>query len=100
MCFKNRWFCDSYCRCECQPGNQLPRSRFRPICDCYGGCENKQCPCFAASYECHPDLCNKCGVSVHPRSFPAVEKYVDSQPKGGSPKAKQSFQVIYLMSPS
>ena len=57
-CIEKRMFCEKFCSCDfgC-------KHKFKG-CRCDTGCRSKSCPCFAASRECDPDLCGKCGAGI------------------------------------
>jgi len=58
-CLQKKMFCEKYCACDFSC-----KHKFKG-CKCgSGSCRTPNCPCFAASRECDPDLCGKCGASM------------------------------------
>ncbi|XP_020399443.1 histone-lysine N-methyltransferase EZ2 isoform X7 [Zea mays] len=50
--------CEKYCGCS-----KSCKNKFRGCHCAKSQCRSRQCPCFAASRECDPDVCRNCWVS-------------------------------------
>lgn len=57
-CVENGTCCEKYCGCS-----KSCKNRFRGCHCAKSQCRSRQCPCFAASRECDPDVCRNCWVS-------------------------------------
>ncbi|KAG8063663.1 hypothetical protein GUJ93_ZPchr0003g16672 [Zizania palustris] len=57
-CVANGTCCEKYCGCS-----KNCKNRFRGCHCAKSQCRSRQCPCFAASRECDPDVCRNCWVS-------------------------------------
>ncbi|KAL5210593.1 hypothetical protein ABZP36_006216 [Zizania latifolia] len=57
-CVANGTCCEKYCGCS-----KSCKNRFRGCHCAKSQCRSRQCPCFAASRECDPDVCRNCWVS-------------------------------------
>lgn len=57
-CFLNGTCCEKYCGCP-----RTCKHRFRGCHCAKSQCRSRQCPCFAASRECDPDVCRNCWIS-------------------------------------
>ncbi|CAM0872898.1 unnamed protein product [Alopecurus aequalis] len=57
-CAENGTCCEKYCGCS-----KSCKNRFRGCHCAKSQCRSRQCPCFAASRECDPDVCRNCWVS-------------------------------------
>ncbi|KQK22000.1 histone-lysine N-methyltransferase EZ3 [Brachypodium distachyon] len=57
-CMDNVTCCEKYCGCS-----KSCKNRFRGCHCAKSQCRSRQCPCFAASRECDPDVCRNCWVS-------------------------------------
>ncbi|XP_062215832.1 histone-lysine N-methyltransferase EZ3 isoform X3 [Phragmites australis] len=57
-CVENGTCCEKYCGCS-----KSCKNKFRGCHCAKSQCRSRQCPCFAASRECDPDVCRNCWVS-------------------------------------
>ncbi|KAL1824293.1 hypothetical protein ACET3Z_011071 [Daucus carota] len=57
-CYLNGTCCEKYCGCP-----RTCKHRFRGCHCAKSQCRSRQCPCFAASRECDPDVCRNCWIS-------------------------------------
>ncbi|KAL6648269.1 hypothetical protein ACP70R_012493 [Stipagrostis hirtigluma subsp. patula] len=57
-CVDNGTCCEKYCGCS-----KSCKNKFRGCHCAKSQCRSRQCPCFAASRECDPDVCRNCWVS-------------------------------------
>ncbi|TVU42283.1 hypothetical protein EJB05_08679, partial [Eragrostis curvula] len=57
-CVENGTCCEKYCGCS-----RSCKNKFRGCHCAKSQCRSRQCPCFAASRECDPDVCRNCWVS-------------------------------------
>ncbi|XP_062211017.1 histone-lysine N-methyltransferase EZ3-like isoform X2 [Phragmites australis] len=57
-CVDNGSCCEKYCGCS-----KSCKNKFRGCHCAKSQCRSRQCPCFAASRECDPDVCRNCWVS-------------------------------------
>ncbi|XP_025794481.1 histone-lysine N-methyltransferase EZ3 isoform X3 [Panicum hallii] len=57
-CMENGTCCEKYCGCS-----KSCKNKFRGCHCAKSQCRSRQCPCFAASRECDPDVCRNCWVS-------------------------------------
>nr|CAB3501043.1 unnamed protein product [Digitaria exilis] len=58
LCVENGTCCEKYCGCS-----KSCKNKFRGCHCAKSQCRSRQCPCFAASRECDPDVCRNCWVS-------------------------------------
>ncbi|KAF8683897.1 hypothetical protein HU200_044841 [Digitaria exilis] len=57
-CVETGTCCEKYCGCS-----KSCKNKFRGCHCAKSQCRSRQCPCFAASRECDPDVCRNCWVS-------------------------------------
>ncbi|XP_024008106.1 histone-lysine N-methyltransferase MEDEA [Eutrema salsugineum] len=79
--------CEKYCGCP-----KICNNRFGG-CNCAKGqCINRQCPCFAVSRECDPDICRSCCLSCGDGSL--GEKLQTSQCKNMKFLIKENKKIL------
>ena len=91
VCIENHMFCEKYCSCDFNC-----KHKFKG-CRCTSGCYKLSCPCFAASRECDPDLCGKCGASIRQDYLPETEKFASSLIASGNGEIESAGGMRNLM---
>lgn len=74
-CVVNGTCCEKYCGCK---SFKNCKNQFRGCFCGKGQCRSRQCPCFAASRECDPDVCRHCWISCGDGTLDIPPQRVDS----------------------